>query len=103
VRVSNLAVRRISLEHHPFQRDVLERLQVLLRLEAAAVDADVEIQLYYLLDLFDAAREGVDYSRGEAISVLPDEVVEVVAGVPVVEVHGQLPLFGQVEVEGEDC
>ncbi len=72
MRISNLAVRSIGLQHHPFQGDVLEGLEVLLSLEATAVDADIEVQLYYLLDLFDAACEGVYYSSCESISILTD-------------------------------
>lgn len=43
------------------------------------------------------------HSRCESISILADQVVEIISGISVVEVHGEFPLFRQIEVEGEDC
>jgi hypothetical protein len=75
----------------------------LLCLEAAAIDADVQIQINNLLDLLDTSSEGMDHSRCESIPILADQVVEIISGIPVMEIHGQFPLLSQVEVEGEDC
>ena len=82
---------------------MLEGVQILLGLHAAAVDANKEIQLNNLLDLFDGPCEGVNNSRRKSMSIFLDDVIEIVAGVSVVQVHGQFVLFCQVEVEGKNC
>lgn len=74
-----------------------------MRLEAAAVDADVQIKLYDLLDLLYASSERMHHTRCEPIPILADQVVEIISGISVMEVHGQLQLLSQVEVIGEDC
>lgn len=101
MRVADLAVGRVGLDHQPVERDLLEDFQVLCGFEAAAVDADVEVQLHDLLDFLGAAGEGMHDAGGEAGSVLLDDVVEVAAGVAVVEVHGQFQPFCEIEVRRE--
>lgn len=103
MRGSDLAIRRVGFQHYSVKRNLFERIQILLGFHAAAVDAYEEIQLNNELDLFYGACEGVNNSGRKSMPIFLDNIIEIVAGVSVVQVHGQFVLFSQVEVEGKYC
>lgn len=82
--VPDFAVGGIGLQHYAFERDQFECLQVFLGFEAAAIDSYVEVEVNDHLEFVWGAGEGVHHAAGKPISVLADDVVEVVASVAVV-------------------
>lgn len=87
MRVADLAVRRVCFNHQSIDWDHFEDLQVFCSFEAAAIDADIQIQLYNLLDFLGSACEGMHDASGESGSVLLDNVVKIAASVAIMEVH----------------
>jgi hypothetical protein len=101
VGLADLAVGAVRLQHQPVQGHFPHHLQVLLGLEGAPVDADVEAQLQGLLELSKRACEGVQHPRPEEVSVLSKKGEEIRASVAVVQVEGQAILLGKLKVQGE--
>ena len=76
--------------HVPVCRNPCRNLEVLLRLEAAAVDPDVEAEPEDRVPLRRAAVETVHHSpRREPVEILPQNLDQVVSGRPAVEEQRQ--------------
>jgi hypothetical protein len=81
---------------------VFEGLQILLSFKATAIDANIKVEFYNLLDLFYPPSKRVHNSSCKSVSILPHDVIEIRASVTIVQVHGQLEFLCQIEMERED-
>ena len=81
VRIPDVTVGAVGLDHEALQGDGLEDLAVFFVLHRAAIDADEKIEVADCLHLFKRACEAVDDASWEPVAVLTHYVDEVVAGV----------------------
>lgn len=97
MRRADLTPRRITLNHEPVERERLDGVEVLLRLETAAVDADVESERDEVECFFCRAGVRMDHASERLVVRLEgrDEVLMAVAGV---EEKGKIVLRGQLEL-----
>lgn len=70
--------------------------------KTATIDSNVEVQINNSLNFLYSSSEGVHNSSCESMPIFADYIVEVIACVSVVEVHGQFELLCEVEVVRED-
>lgn len=99
MRWANLAPRGVSLEHDFVVGQGLDDLQIRLRLERAAVEADVESQSDQPLCLFQCAVEGVhDSATSNLLFVVLDDLDEVIVRTATVQEQGKLKFVGQLEL-----
>lgn len=93
VRVPDVAVRCIRFQHDPIQGNMLQDLKVICGFHAAAIDPNIKPELKNLLELIKSSRETVNNSSAEGLTMLPHEIVEVVACISIVQVKWQLVLL----------
>lgn len=98
VRIPDVAVRAICLNHHAFDGDLSHDLAVLLRLHRAAIDAQEEVKLADGLHFGQVSREAVHHAGWESVAILAKNVNEVRACSARVQVHGQVVLLSQLEM-----
>jgi len=72
-----------------------------LGFEATAIDANIKVEFYNLLDLFDASGKRVHNSSCKSVSIFTHDIIEIRASVTIVQVHGQLEFLCQVEMQRE--
>eukprot|EP00160_Parvularia_atlantis_P000665 Unigene10538_Nuclearia_a/m.32231 Unigene10538_Nuclearia_a/g.32231 ORF Unigene10538_Nuclearia_a/g.32231 Unigene10538_Nuclearia_a/m.32231 type:complete len:313 (-) Unigene10538_Nuclearia_a:60-998(-) len=89
---------RVGLEHDAVQRDLGQDAQVVVRLERASVDADVQAHLQQLLGLLPRPRERVHDAVGEAAAVAPDRVDKVHARAAAVQEQRQARALRQLKL-----
>ena len=101
MRSSDLTIRRVSFQHNPINRYLLQSIKIFLSLHAASIDSNIQIKLYDLLDLVKSASEGMHNPRRKSMPVFLDNIIEVIPCVSVMQVHGQFELLSKVEVKGK--
>ena len=90
MRGANVAPGCIRLEHEAVERDEVQRGQVRVRLQRAAVDAAVQVQCQQCLQVLNRARKRVHDSVFEPRSVRLDDRQELAACVAIVQEQGQV-------------
>lgn len=99
MRWADLAPWGVSLEHDFVVGQGLDDLQIRLRLERAAVEADVESQSNQLLCVFQGTIEGVhDTAAPNLLLVVLDDLDEVIVRIATVQEQGKLKFVGQLEL-----
>jgi hypothetical protein len=80
VRVADVTIWAICLQHKSVKRYFLDHLKVFLSLETAAVDSDVEAHFQELAKLLQISGERVHYTGCELVPVFSNQTREVPLG-----------------------